>query len=278
MVKWKKVAVFVLSFFVLAGCFLLSACNKDYTYRAEFAQKSLTLNIEQSATLEIMAYRNDVILSKAEIGEYSLVWSSDRPEIASVNGGTVTALAAGKANVSVKEKNDLFAASIEVNVSQKGVIGITSVALKNRNIVKFDCDIAGAIVYIGDAQYQSTIVGANEIAIENVDYMKAVSLRIEKYGYENFATTFMYTGYMVDNFDGLKAALISSVSGDVIIMSTEIIVPENKTITIPKNVILKTGDFTIGNFGEIIIIGTLDGVWAGTEPIKGETIPEDGVN
>lgn len=109
----KKKAALVL---VLAACLLLSAC---VSVTEISLPRSISIEAGETAAVELTAKYNKENVSDEDAAKAlaALVWASSDEAIATVESGTVTAVSAGKAQVTASDKSGKATATIEVVVT-----------------------------------------------------------------------------------------------------------------------------------------------------------------
>ncbi len=142
--KWSVRVLAVLM--VLSALCLLCACKDDVT-DLSLDTDSLTMTVGESVTLK-------AIIAPADAADVALVWTSSDEAIISVKDGAVTAVAVGKATVTVSTKDGAFTKSASVEVKPKETFTRTAAkaatCTENGNIEYWTSDLTGK--YYSDAE------------------------------------------------------------------------------------------------------------------------------
>lgn len=161
----KKVLTFVL---VAVLCLLLCACSSQVK-QIVASETNIEMVVGDSRTVDISAEPAKAVLSK-------LTWSSSNTNIVTVEDGTVRALSAGTAVVTVKTENGV-SKSFNITVKDKEITAISldkaSTKIKVGSTVQIEADVTPVDAPTGGLKWSSS---DNDVATVNSDgYVTGVS-------------------------------------------------------------------------------------------------------
>lgn len=256
----KLTAVIFILCFVTA--FLLCSCSIKPESDNSIAEAKI------STKAEIETLYNSVDISLYDEGTFA--------EITVLKEQTLLDIDSAQSIAAIGVIKEGFISAIN---SKLKLIKVSDFAVLSRKKITFKTNVLGLSCLIGDVQYISTVEGVNEVEIELLfTFMKLEKLTLKKEGYRLFEQEFKYRGINIDTIEKLAQVMNSAVEGDVFISETDLEVPENMTITIPKNVILILQGSMLNNRGRIICKGEIQGTVTGNKvEISSEVIPGEDI-
>jgi uncharacterized protein (TIGR02145 family) len=103
-------------FLAIAALSVFTACEKETVAvtGVELESQTLTLTVGDTETLEF-------VITPENASDKTATWSSSKPDVASVDGGIVTAITAGETTITVTTKNGGKTATCTVTIGEKTV-------------------------------------------------------------------------------------------------------------------------------------------------------------